>query len=84
MLFNDLHDSLDIAQYFVVPESKNLETLRMNKMVTSNVISIIGMLPTVYFQAQTNVKACKIQNIGAKRKLSTELEPGLLFSQLLP
>lgn len=84
MLSNDLHDALDVAQYFVVPESKNLETLRLNKMVASNVVSIVGVLPTVYLQTQPGVKACEVQNVGAKRKLSTELEAGLLFPQLLP
>ena len=84
MLPNDLHDSLDIAQYFVVPESKNLETLRPNKTVARYVILIIGVLPAVYLQTQPGVKACEVQNVVAKRKLSTELEAGLLFPQLLP
>lgn len=53
-------------------------------MVTSNVVSIAGVLPAINFQAQANVKADKVQNVRTKWKLSTELEAGLLLSQLLP
>ena len=71
---NCLQHALAIAQHFIVPKAKHLPALAFQIGVPRLVARALGVLETVSLDDQVSASAKKVDNIGADRNLSPELE----------
>jgi hypothetical protein len=60
-------------QDLAIPEPHDRETLRLEPCVTSNVMTILGMLRAVAFDDEPMFEADKIDDVGAEGDLTTPL-----------
>jgi hypothetical protein len=87
MLPDDFHHTLNVSQHFIVPESQNLEPLRLYESVPDDIAYIayiVSVLPPVYFNVQAGIQRHKIHNIWAKWKLTPEFDSCLLLPKVPP
>jgi hypothetical protein len=69
-----LQDSVKVAEYFIVPESKNSEALRRKPRITSSVaLRSLGMLPSVELHDDSGVQANEVDYEATNLVLALEL-----------
>jgi hypothetical protein len=71
---NCLQHALAIAQHFIVPKAKHLPALAFQIGVPRLVARALGVLETVSLDDQLSANAKNVDNVGADRNLSPELE----------
>lgn len=74
MFLNRLQNTLQIAEYVIVPEAQHDETRRLEKLRSLRItVGSFHMLASIDFDGDTAIKANEIENVVAKWMLATEL-----------
>ena len=71
---DSVHHTVDVVEYIVVPKPEHRESLLYEPRVTIIVVgNLMSMLPAIEFDNESLRQANKIDDIYAKRLLTTEL-----------
>jgi hypothetical protein len=80
-----IQNLLRVKQDLVIPETKNLETSRLEKIRSRTIwIGKIRMLPAIDFDHQAGLEADEIHHESTDRMLSAEFDAQLLVAQMGP
>jgi hypothetical protein len=73
---DDLNDTVDIAQDFVIPKSKDAITFRLEKfrsLIIQSEAAHLVMLPAINFDYEPSLVACKVHKIRADGRLTPKM-----------
>jgi len=74
MLQDHFHDSVNVVEHIIIPESQNHETLTTKPVIAmAIVIRLLSMLPAVHFDNQPCFQTYKIDDVVSQRLLASEL-----------